>query len=881
MLLNLLLLILCAVHVNYLYIRNIVSCNSEIMCVHPVIKGYDELNQEILECKYTYDVNDNCDYIELDSGLRTNDDDLVILNLNIRGLYSKIGKLVYLIDHVLSDKTPDIITLSETWMTNHTPKFTIPGYKLYHSNRVGRRGGGVGVLVKQNLSSRELLEIPTQINGIEACSVEIKTNKGPLGILSLYRPPNTSPMNFAKNFETIVKKAKKHCMELVIGLDHNLDFLKATKHNPTNDFIEKILDLNLLPSITRPTRITKSSATLIDNIIVDHKHCEYLDSFVVIDDISDHLPCVVVLKEMLMNKRSKRKITSRDLREKCLTRLQQSLRDIKWNTDSQTVDQLAESFHELLTKKIDQFCPVRTRQINYSSMRKEPWLTTGIMSSIAKAKKLYKNSLMKNVTNKERNKYIQYNRTLQRTKRASKKQYYYDKCTEFKNNTRKLWKTINKLCNTQNDKSSVVEILKVNGKRCCNSQSIANEFGSYFSTVGETFANKIPTSNKSINDYLKAMQSCQRSIFLMPCTITETKELISKLPNKGSSGTDNISNILLKKLKDEIANPLTVIINASIEQGSFPDLMKCTLVVPLYKAKAKDEVTNYRPISLLMTMSKIIEKVMYKRVYGYLNLSGQLYDSQYGFRNNHSCEHAIGELLGNIVKNQQLGKNTVSIMLDLSKAFDTLQHSVIFKKLELYGLRGNCLAWFKSYLSNRSMCVKCTDQTGKKVLSDTFPLNYGTPQGSCMGPLIFLIFCNDLHHHLQFMESIQFADDTTLYMGHKSLKYLKFCLETDMVTIRDWFRANKLTLNIEKTIILWFKNKNPNNQILETVDIDGLQLECATFAKFLGLWIDSILNWKEHVRRLILKLSSRKSLLCRGKTSSRCMQKSIVLCPDT
>ena len=290
-----------------------------------------------------------------------------------------------------------------------------------------------------------------------------------------------------------------------------------------------------------------------------------------------------------------------------------------------------------------------------------------------------------------KNKYSQYNRVLQRTKRASKKQYYHDRCTEFKNNTRKLWKTINKLCNTQNDKSCVVQILKVNGKRCCNSQSIANEFGNYFSSVGESFATKIPKSNKNVNDYLKAIQSSQRSIFLTPCTIIETKRLIFNLPNKGSSGTDNISNILLKKLREQIATPLTAIINASIEQGSFPDLMKCALVVPLYKAKAKDEVTNYRPISLLMTISKIIEKVIYKRVYDYLNKSGQIYDSQYGSRNNHSCEHAIGELLGNIVKNQQLGKNTVSIMLDLSKAFDTLQHSVIFKKLELYGLQG--IAW--------------------------------------------------------------------------------------------------------------------------------------------------------------------------------------------
>ena len=436
MLLNLLLLTLNAVY--FLCIKITVSCNSETMCVHPAVKGYDELNHEILDCKYTYDTNDNCDYVELNNDILTDDDDLVILNLNIRGLYSKIGNLVYLIDHLLKDKSPDIVTLSETWMTSHTPGFTIPGYKLYHSDRSGKRGGGIGVLVKQSLTSRELLEIPRELNGIEICSVKIKTDKGPLGILSLYRPPNTNPTNFAKNFETLVKKAKKCCNEVMIGLDHNLDFLKATKHNPTNEFIEKILDLNLLPGITRPTRITKSSATLIDNIIVDHKHCEYLDSYVVFDDISDHLPCVVVLKEMLMNKRSKIKITSRDMREKCLVRLQTSLASTDWKTENHSVDQLATKFHELLCKRIDQFCPERIRSINYSRVRKEPWLTSGIMSSISKSKKLYKASLLKNAADRDRDKYSQYNRVLQRSKRACKKKYYHDKCTEFKNNTRKL-----------------------------------------------------------------------------------------------------------------------------------------------------------------------------------------------------------------------------------------------------------------------------------------------------------------------------------------------------------------------------------------------------------------------------------------------------------
>ena len=736
-------------------------------------------------------------------------------------------------------------------MSKHTPNFTIPGYKIYRSDRLARKGGGVCVLVKQGLISREISDIPKELNGTEICSVEIKTAKGQLGVLSLYRPPNTNPQHFGKTLETLVKKTRKHCREIVMGLDHNLDFLKSNKHNPTNDFIEKVLDFNLLPSITRPTRITKNTATLIDNILVDHKHCESLESYVITDDISDHLPCVTVLKEMLINKHSMVTINCRDTWEKCIKRLQQSLIDQEWDNlyiDGQDVNSLAEKFHSTLCNKIDRFCPERKRRVKYSKLRHEPWVTSGIMTSITKSKKLYKATLCNNANTKMLDRYHKYNKQLQKIKRASKKMYYQTKCIEFRSNTRKLWKTINKLCNSQNDKSSVISLLKIGDRRCGNSQLIADEFGNYFSNVGESYANKITQSNKNIREYLNMMQNSKKSIFMEPCTEIETKKLLASLPNKGSSGVDNINNILLKKIANEIATPLTHLVNSSIEQGVFPDIMKCALVIPLYKAKSREEVTNYRPISLLMTLSKVIEKVVYKRVYNYLHSTGQLYESQYGFRNNHSCEHAIGEMLGNIVKNQQLRKDTVSIMLDLSKAFDTLQHSVIFQKLEKYGIRGPVLAWFKSYLTNRTLCVKCTDQNGDKYISEKHEVRYGAPQGSCMGPLIFLVFCNDLHLHLQFMESIQFTDDTTMYLGHSNLNYLRFCLETDMLNISDWFCANKLTLNIDKTVVLHFTRKSRKCSRLEVIEVGPLKLKVATFAKFLGLWIDENLNWKEHVR---------------------------------
>ena len=851
-----------------IYCMIIDQTNTVTMCVHPIHIGYDELRRDIFETKYNYDTLDDCDYIELDRSITKDKEDLMIVNLNIRGLYSKLGNLHYLIDNI-SNVSPDVVTLSETWLNKHTPKFEIPGYKLFQQDREIRKGGGVAILVKNNLQCRAL-DLPKVLDNVEICGVQINTNKCQLGVLSVYRPPNTNATAFKSIFEKIVTRARKGCKDIIIGMDHNLDLLKSHIHEPTNSFVEKLLDLGLLPVTTRPTRITKNTATLIDNIVLDCKHRENVESYVAIDNTSDHLPCIAVLKNILVNKNTKIKIKSRDVRDKRVESLKEELQKIDWkslvniDTNKDTkLNKTVEQIHSRLREEIERCCPLVEREIKYCKLRKEPWVSGGLLTSIKKSKKTYKDTLMRDCDAKKIEKYKTYNSKLQHLKRRAKAKYYFEKCEEFRNNTKKLWQTINRLCGKINDKTSVITSLMIGNNRCFDTPKIANEFGEYFASVGESYAKRIPPSQRGINHYLNKLQSSSDSIFLKPTNKAEIQRLIRQLPSKGSSGYDNIDNILLKKIGTEVSEPISLITNISLEMGIFPDLMKNALVVPLYKAKSKEVVGNYRPISLLLTISKLIEKVVYKQVYSYLTKTGQLHNSQYGFRSEHSCDHAIGELLGNIVKNMQLGKETITLMLDLSKAFDTLQHSVIFQKLEKYGLRGPCLEWFKSYLTNRTLQVKCIDHQGNIILSDRKRCDFGTPQGSCMGPLLFLIFCNDLHLNLQFLSSIQFADDTTLYISHRNRNYMRFCLTTDLEAIQDWFCANKLTLNLDKTVLLHF---GPGRcKPLDNIELGNIELKAATSAKFLGLWIDNKLKWKEHVQKLVTKLQSKKALLQRSK----------------
>ena len=368
-----------------------------------------------------------------------------------------------------------------------------------------------------------------------------------------------------------------------------------------------------------------------------------------------------------------------------------------------------------------------------------------------------------------------------------------------------MWQTLNNVIGQHRDKSCCIESLKVDNLTITDPSKISNSMCNYFSNVGKHFANKIKRPKKDINSYLEKIRRNSTNMMFTQVTKKELSKLFKELPNKSSHGHDDLDNILLKELSESILDPLVLLFNRSLQEGYFPNQMKIAEVVPLYKSKERDQTNNYHPISLLMVISKLLERVVYKRTFQFVTDTGQLYDSQYGFRKNHSCNDAISELLGEILHNLENNQFTVAIYINLSKAFDTLQHSVILKKLECYGIRGKCLEWFTNYFKERYMSVKLHTKSGEIVKSDLRRVEYGTPQGSCLGPLIFLLFCNDLYLHLDYLSSIQFADDTTLYHGCRHLKLSKFCIESDLAVIDDWFAANKLTLNVGKTVLMLFK----------------------------------------------------------------------------
>ena len=329
---------------------------------------------------------------------------------------------------------------------------------------------------------------------------------------------------------------------------------------------------------------------------------------------------------------------------------------------------------------------------------------------------------------------------------------------------------INSVLRKETNKLHIIDSLSKGNLLLTEQQDIVNEFGEFFANVGRNCAQQIPVAKYQIGHYLSKIPNSPESIFLAPTNELEIRNIIQALQPKSSSGYDGLSNKLIKKLYSDISLPLCIIFNKSLEEGVFPDRMKAADVTPLFKSKDWTNKTNYRPISLLLTISKILKKIMYKRTYSFMHHNCSIYHSQYGFRRNHSCELAACELLGEIIKGQENKKHTLVVYLDLSKAFDTLDHGILLKKLCRYGIRGPALNWFNSYLTGCSLRAICNTETrNKPVYSRSYPIDYGMLQGSCLGPLLFLIFTNDLYRNISFCNCILFAYMILPYTRHMTI----------------------------------------------------------------------------------------------------------------
>lgn len=326
--------------------------------------------------------------------------------------------------------------------------------------------------------------------------------------------------------------------------------------------------------------------------------------------------------------------------------------------------------------------------------------------------------------------------------------------------------------------------------------------------------------------------------------------MINNLKLTNSVGPDDYSTKIIKRCASQLAQPLTHIINECFKSGSFPSLLKLSKVIPLLKNGDSKQFSNYRPISLLSVFSKIFEKLLAKRIVSFLESKNLLSSNQHGFREDKSTITALTNILDFVYKNLDRGHKVIALFIDLSKAFDCVNHSILLKNIERYGLQGSCNKLLKSYLSNRKQYV---DYFGTR--SEKLEVDIGVPQGSVLGPLLFILYTNDLGNYLSTF-FCAFADDITIIACGKSLNDAIHLLNTNLLLTSEYFENKKLVLNQNKTYVLEFHPVSAHYISSVYVKNDGKSIQQITSFKLLGINIDLSLDWKTHVTYLCGKCAS-------------------------
>ena len=406
---------------------------------------------------------------------------------------------------------------------------------------------------------------------------------------------------------------------------------------------------------------------------------------------------------------------------------------------------------------------------------------------------------------------------------------------------KKTWQEINCVISRGNKQSTQCKFKDDCGNTITNPQEICNQFNSFFVNVGPKLASNIKNTGKNYYDYLPDMRS--GSMYMKPIVELDIAKIIDKFDPNKSAGHDNIGNFIIKKVKSEKIKPLTQIFNLSLSSGI--EKLKVAKVIPIYKKDDSALFSNYRPVSLLPCFSKILERLVFNRCIDYINHHEILNDKQFGFRPKHSTYMAIAQLVDKVTNAVEKDETTIGLFLDLSKAFDTIDHKILLHKLEHYGFRGIVLEWFKDYLTNRTQYVAFNDCT-----SDPQNIICGVPQGSILGPLLFILYVNDITFTSNILDFILFADDTAILYLHKDISSKVNMVNEELQEVNNWFKANKLSINASKTnfMILGTPHMTSTKAREElNVMLDNTALERVKFTKFLDVLIDECLTWKNHI----------------------------------
>lgn len=800
------------------------------------------------DVKEIYDCSDLPAYI---SKLPKNTNNVNVVHVNIRSLIKNHANLINCLISVKS--RIDVVVLTEVGISEQiVPMYQLDGYTLYSILRKSRKGGGIIIYVnnKHKFQPKNI-----QTKHCECILGRLTTQQNNnIYICAVYRPPKESKHLFINELSSLINVDYVKTSDLILLGDMNLD-LKTT-NNVNSYYLSKLAECGLECAISDFTRVeTKGhivTKTCIDHIFVRSRlHDLYSAALGTV--LADHRMTITTLASMPKLGEPKF-IESID---------NNKLKTLLASTEWEKIDEL-DSANDIYNYIKDNFVKCYNeckynKKINNSSKRNcEKWINNKIKTSCANKDKLY--IKWKNDPNNKTLK-LEYNITRNKVNKIiinTRNNYFRKEIAENKNNPKKLWEILNKLMGKiVKSVDEVITSAFLNNSN--NEMIIANDFAMEFET---SVSNIVPGCDKPLLDESEYMRSQDKSILFKKATPNKIIKIINKLDTKKSAGFDTIRVIDIKMIGNKIVNAIVKLINASIHQGNYPSDLKTGIVRPIHKKGKFNDLANYRPITILPVINKIIEKYICDQIYSFYRNNDIISKAQYGFQSKKSTAQLLSNFTDEV--NYHLGekKHVVLLFIDFSKAFDTLGHNMLLKTLENSGISGKLLEWCAEYLRSRSYHVKVGQSLSRSVY-----VTRGTAQGSVTGPLHYLAYVNDLENVIKHCSLYQYADDTCILSANKDLNLAVECLQADFTYMTEWAHDMGLVMNPHKTKLIHVHSSHINTshsfQIIahthdclhkNVTDCQCSPIEQVPCHTYLGLIIDNRFNWSYQVESVCGKL---------------------------
>ena len=731
-----------------------------------------------------------------------------------------------------------------------------------------KKGSGLGMYIHENFQCNRIEKLCQCSPNLESLFVQVTNTAEPLTVGVVYRPPNGNIKQFYLEIDSLLKSLPNK--NVYITGDFNINLLAKN-----SEFEQTLYGNNFIPTISIPTHEKPGcNASLIDNILFNSTN-NFLKSGVLESSVSHHHP---VFGFFVCNAKKPESDTSMLPKyDFCETNTESFLIEIKneiSDRDFEYSEVDFESFNSILNEKIDNNFKVDNTIFGKSKRNRllNPWITNGIVVSVRKKSyyyKRWKKTCTKHNLHGDITLYLMYKdfrKELRKIIKLAKKNYYCKKFENFKGNIKKTWQLINELrgkSKTDIKASFIIDEQIVTGRR-----EISNGFNIFFSSIAHKMNAKVRSStlasgnqhqlNYDYKKYLATEKQACNSMFLSNCDEQEVLEIIHGLENGKAS---DISIPILKKCSIFLSRHLVGFFNSFMEKGLFPNILKKGMITPIFKKGDSRYLDNYRPVSTLPIFGKIFEKLIHNRLYSFFMSMNTIFNNQFGFRKKHSTSHAVNYSVNKILSEIEKKNHVIGIFIDLSKAFDTLPHGQLLAKLYHYGIRGKSYSILENYLTGRTQQTKFQGTN-----SDVAHIEYGVPQGSVLGPLLFLIYINDIVNSTNLGSFVLFADDTNIFVvgrtAEEAYKQANIVLEK----VYRFMLSNKLHINSSKSCYMYFRPRHDNAERQTCararpfgseliLKLCGKKLKKVDKVKFLGVIIDDKLNWEDQIDHIEVKLN--------------------------